>query len=169
VKPRVAIATGAPHTEAGIHAAGIVFDGYPFFVARVTRVPEDDAILMLCLNHDGREVRIAHVTVERVLKTIRAVQAYLHAGRIAVSGLNPREGAMAWRSMVRSAQIRSSSARVRHHRHAGTFFFGRARLGARHRRPRQGESRRRDRSNYTVSRSSTSRRRDLKFPDQTAS
>jgi 4-hydroxythreonine-4-phosphate dehydrogenase len=100
-----AAVVGAPHTEAAIHAAGIAFDGYPSFVARVAGVPEDDAILMLCLNHDGREVRIAHVTLHtsvaralalidtgRVLKTIRAVQAYLHEGRIAVSGVNPHAG-----------------------------------------------------------------------------
>lgn len=96
---------GAPHTEAAIHAAGIPFDGYPSFVARVTGVPADDAILMLCLNHDAREVRIAHVTlhasvaqalrlitVERVLKTIRAAHGYLGDGRIAVSGVNPHAG-----------------------------------------------------------------------------
>jgi 4-hydroxythreonine-4-phosphate dehydrogenase len=100
-----AAVVGAPHTEAAIHAAGIAFDGYPSFVARVAGVPEDDAILMLCLDHDGREVRIAHVTlhvgvaralalitVERVLKTLLTVHGYLGGGRIAVSGLNPHAG-----------------------------------------------------------------------------
>ena len=100
-----AAVVGAPHTEAAIHAAGIPFDGYPAFVAGVTGVAADDAILMLCLNHDGREVRIAHVTlhasvahalglitVERVLKTIRAVHAHLGDGRVAVSGVNPHAG-----------------------------------------------------------------------------
>ena len=100
-----AAVVGAPHTEAAIHAAGVAFDGYPSFVARVTGVPADDAILMLCLNNDGREVRIAHVTLhtsvaralglitpERVLKTIRAAHAYLDGGRIAVSGVNPHAG-----------------------------------------------------------------------------
>jgi 4-hydroxythreonine-4-phosphate dehydrogenase len=100
-----AAVVGAPHTEAAIHAAGIPFDGYPSFVARVTGVPIEDAILMLCLNHDGREVRIAHVTlhksvghaltlitVESVLKTVRAAHAYLGGGRIAVSGVNPLAG-----------------------------------------------------------------------------
>ena len=100
-----AAVVGAPHTEAAIHAAGIPFDGYPSFVARVTGRAPDDAILMLCLNHDAREVRIAHVTLhmsvaqalrqitpERVLKTIRAVHAYLQGGRIAVSGVNPHAG-----------------------------------------------------------------------------
>jgi len=100
-----AAVVGAPHTEASIHAAGIAFDGYPSFVARVTGVPEDDAVLMLCLNHDAREVRIAHVTLHtsvaraltaitlaKVLKTLRAAHAYLGGGRIAVSGVNPHAG-----------------------------------------------------------------------------
>jgi 4-hydroxythreonine-4-phosphate dehydrogenase len=100
-----AAVVGAPHTEASIHAAGIAFDGYPSFVARVTGRPADDAILMLCLNHDAREVRIAHVTLhtsvaqalrlittERVLHTLRAVHTYLQGGRIAVSGVNPHAG-----------------------------------------------------------------------------
>jgi len=96
---------GAPHTEAAIHAAGIAFDGYPSFVARVTGVPEEEAILMLCLKHDAREVRIAHVTLhtsvaqalrlitrERVLRTLRAVHSYLGGGRIALGGVNPHAG-----------------------------------------------------------------------------
>jgi 4-hydroxythreonine-4-phosphate dehydrogenase len=98
---------GAPHTDTAIHAAGIEFDGYPSFVARVCGLSPDDAVLMLCFRHDAREVRIAHVTLhapvrealaqisrERVLKTIRAVHAALarmgiDEPRIAVSGLNP--------------------------------------------------------------------------------
>ena len=93
---------GAPHTEASIHAAGIEFDGYPSFVARTCGVPADDAILMLAFRAGEREMRIAHVTlhmpvaqavaaitVERVLKTIRAVHRFLSGGRIAVSGVNP--------------------------------------------------------------------------------
>jgi 4-hydroxy-L-threonine phosphate dehydrogenase PdxA len=100
-----AAVVGAPHTEAAIHAAGIEFDGYPSFVARVTGRPADEAILMLCLNHDAREVRIAHVTLhisvaqalrlitsERVLHTLRAVHTYLGGGRIALSGVNPHAG-----------------------------------------------------------------------------
>jgi len=53
----------APHTEAAIHAAGIEFDGYPSFVARVAGLAPEDGILMLCFEHEGREVRIAHVTL----------------------------------------------------------------------------------------------------------
>ena len=60
---------------------------------------------MLCLQYQGREVRIAHVTlhtsvaqalkmitVERVLHAIRAVHSYIGDGRIAVSGVNPHAG-----------------------------------------------------------------------------
>ena len=53
----------APHTESAIHAAGVEFDGYPSFVARVTGLPPEDGILMLCFEYQGREVRIAHVTL----------------------------------------------------------------------------------------------------------
>src|SRR5438445_12764965 len=96
----------APHTEAAIHAAGVEFDGYPSFVARVAGLPPGDGILMLCFEHAGREIRIAHVTLhasvrrclemiteERVLKTLRAVDialTKLGGGKpaIAVSGVN---------------------------------------------------------------------------------
>ena len=92
----------APHTEAAIHAAGIEFDGYPSFVARVCGLPPQDGILMLCFRHAEREMRIAHVTLhasvqralqlvttDRVLKTLRAVHEALGKPRITVSGLNP--------------------------------------------------------------------------------
>src|SRR5256884_1824243 len=101
---------GAPHTETAIHAAGIAFDGYPSFVARVCGLRPDDAVLMLCFAHEGREVRIAHVTLHvsvaqalgmittrKILATIEAVDAALKklgiaAPRIAVSGVNPHAG-----------------------------------------------------------------------------
>jgi len=100
----------APHSETAIHAAGIEFDGYPSFVARTTGLAPEDGILMLCFEHGGREVRIAHVTLhasvrqalamistERVVRTIRAVRdALVRIGieqpRIAVSGINPHAG-----------------------------------------------------------------------------
>jgi len=100
----------APHSETAIHAAGVAFDGYPSFVARTTGLAPEDGILMLCFEHGGREVRIAHVTLhtsvrqalamittERVLRTIRAVRdALVKMGienpRIAVSGVNPHAG-----------------------------------------------------------------------------
>ena len=101
---------GAPHTETAIHAAGIAFDGYPSFVARVCGLAADDAVLMLCFRHDKREVRIAHVTLHtsvahalemisgsRIVHTLRAVDQALKklgiaAPRIAVSGVNPHAG-----------------------------------------------------------------------------
>jgi 4-hydroxythreonine-4-phosphate dehydrogenase len=101
---------GAPHTETAIHAAGIAFDGYPSFVARVCGLRPEDAVLMLCFAHEGREVRIAHVTLhvsvaqalraittERVRHTIEAVHTALKKlgiaePRIAVSGVNPHAG-----------------------------------------------------------------------------
>jgi 4-hydroxy-L-threonine phosphate dehydrogenase PdxA len=100
----------APHTETAIHAAGFEFDGYPSFVARTAGLDPDDGILMLCFQWQGREVRIAHVTlhtsvrkalgcitVERVLRTLRATdealrRTFLEKPRIAVSGLNPHAG-----------------------------------------------------------------------------
>jgi len=97
----------APHSETAIRAAGVDFDGYPSFVARCAGLQPEDGILMLCFAHEGRELRIAHVTLhsgvrdavallsaERVLKTIRAAHATLKqmripAPKIAVGGLNP--------------------------------------------------------------------------------
>ena len=107
---RFAAVVGAPHTEAAVHAAGIEFDGYPSFVARVCGLEPQDAILMLCFRHGERELRIAHatlhasvraalamITVPRVSKTVRAVHAALaklgmERPKIAVSGVNPHAG-----------------------------------------------------------------------------
>lgn len=100
----------APHTEAAIRAAGVAFDGYPSFVARTAGLAPEDGILMLCFGYQGREVRIAHVTLhasvadslkriskENVLHVTRAVHATLRKigigkPRIAVSGVNPHAG-----------------------------------------------------------------------------
>ena len=97
----------APHTESAIHAAGVEFDGYPSFVARVAGLAPEDGILMLCFEHEGREVRIAHVTLhvsvaralqlidaDRIVKTLRAVHATLQKigieqPKIALGGINP--------------------------------------------------------------------------------
>jgi 4-hydroxy-L-threonine phosphate dehydrogenase PdxA len=105
-----AAVVAAPHSETAIHAAGIEFDGYPSFVARTAGLAPDWGILMLCFGHEGREVRIAHVTLhasvlaalkmistERVLRTIRAVHETLakiaiQKPKIAVSGVNPHAG-----------------------------------------------------------------------------
>jgi 4-hydroxythreonine-4-phosphate dehydrogenase len=100
----------APHTETAIHAAGIAFDGYPSFVARTAGLAPEDGILMLCFAHEGREIRIAHVTLHagvmkalsmitqpRVMRTIHAVWETLkrlgiEKPKIAVSGVNPHAG-----------------------------------------------------------------------------
>jgi 4-hydroxythreonine-4-phosphate dehydrogenase len=105
-----AAVVAAPHTEAAIHAAGFAFDGYPSFVARTAGLAPEDGILMLCFDWQGREVRIAHVTLhasvmkslsliseQRVLRTLRAVHATLQQigipePKIAVSGVNPHAG-----------------------------------------------------------------------------
>ena len=100
----------APHTETAIHAAGFEFDGYPSFVARTAGLAPEEGILMLCFAWQGREVRIAHVTLhvsvrkaldalteEKVLRTIRSVfsalrQIGIENPKIAVSGVNPHAG-----------------------------------------------------------------------------
>jgi 4-hydroxy-L-threonine phosphate dehydrogenase PdxA len=100
----------APHTETAIHAAGIEFDGYPSFVARTAGLAPEDGILMLCFGYQGREVRIAHVTLHasvmkslgmitqpRVFRTVKAVHSALERigiekPKIAVSGVNPHAG-----------------------------------------------------------------------------
>jgi 4-hydroxy-L-threonine phosphate dehydrogenase PdxA len=107
---RYAAVVAAPHSETAIHAAGIAFDGYPSFVARTAGLAPEEGILMLCFEHGGREVRIAHVTLhasvraslnmiskERVLRTIHAVHATLERigirkPKIGVSGVNPHAG-----------------------------------------------------------------------------
>jgi 4-hydroxythreonine-4-phosphate dehydrogenase len=105
-----AAVVAAPHTETAIHAAGFEFDGYPSFVARTAGLAPEDGILMLCFEHEGREVRIAHVTLhasvrraldliteQRVLRTLQATHEALRRisiddPRIAVSGVNPHAG-----------------------------------------------------------------------------
>ena len=104
---KVQAVVAAPHNETAIHQAGIEFDGYPSFVARLCGLPGEDGILMLCFRHEGREMRIAHVTLHasvaaalrmisaaRVARTIREVAVALRRlgiakPRLAVSGVNP--------------------------------------------------------------------------------
>jgi len=107
---KVQAVVAAPHNETAIHQAGIEFDGYPSFVARLCGLAAEDGILMLCFQHEGREIRIAHVTLHtsvataltlitaaRVARTIREVAATLRRlgierPRLAISGLNPHAG-----------------------------------------------------------------------------
>ena len=107
---KVQAVVAAPHNETAIHQAGIEFDGYPSFVARLCGLQPADGILMLCFQYEGREIRIAHVTLhtsvatalrmitaERVARTIKEVAAALRKlgianPRLAVSGVNPHAG-----------------------------------------------------------------------------
>jgi 4-hydroxy-L-threonine phosphate dehydrogenase PdxA len=107
---KVQAVVAAPHNETAIHQAGIEFDGYPSFVARLCGLQPEDGILMLCFQYEGREIRIAHVTLhtsvasalrlitaERVARTIKEVAATLRklgiaSPRLAVSGVNPHAG-----------------------------------------------------------------------------
>ena len=96
----------APQNQSAVHAAGIPFDGYSSFLARVTGTPEDEVYLMAV----SETFRIAHVTLHvsvreavdrvvrsRVLKVIAATDAALRVmgfarPRIGVAGLNPHAG-----------------------------------------------------------------------------
>ena len=107
---KVQAVVAAPHNETAIHQAGIEFDGYPSFVARLCGLQAEDGILMLCFRHEEREVRIAHVTLhtsvatalnlitpERIARTIKEVAATLRRlgiekPRIALGGINPHAG-----------------------------------------------------------------------------
>jgi len=102
----VAAVVACPQTEIAIHEAGIPFDGYPSFVARITGTPIEDAFLMLCFDatrivhttlHVSLAQAIALITRERVGRVIAATHATLvrlgiATPRIAVSGLNPHAG-----------------------------------------------------------------------------
>ena len=107
---KVDAVVAAPHNETAIHQAGIEFDGYPSFVARLCGLQPEDGILMLCFQYEGREIRIAHVTLhtsvatalrmitaERVARTIKEVASTLRKlgiaqPRLALSGVNPHAG-----------------------------------------------------------------------------
>lgn len=96
----------APQNQTSVHMAGIAFDGYSSFAARVTETPEEKTYLMAL----SERFRVAHVTLhvplrevinavrrERVLDAICATDAALRRigvrnPRIAVSGLNPHAG-----------------------------------------------------------------------------
>jgi 4-hydroxy-L-threonine phosphate dehydrogenase PdxA len=102
----VTAVVAAPHNETAIKQAGIVFDGYPGFLAQCTGHAADDAYLMLCFD----DMRIAHMTLhvplaralalvtqERVGRVITATAAALDGmgidhPRIAVAGVNPHAG-----------------------------------------------------------------------------
>jgi 4-hydroxythreonine-4-phosphate dehydrogenase len=96
----------APQTERAIKLAGIDFDGYPSFVARLSGLPVDDVFLMLCFDrarivhatlHVSLRQAIALITRKRIGKAIAAAEAALRRlgsprPRLAVAGLNPHAG-----------------------------------------------------------------------------
>ena len=106
----VAAVVAAPQTERSIAAAGIVFDGYPSFVARETGTPVNDVYLMICFADNSDEKRIVHATLhvsvrealglitrERIERAIRVTGTALKKLGIArpkifVGGLNPHAG-----------------------------------------------------------------------------
>ena len=128
-----AAVVAAPHSETAIHEAGIEFDGYPSFVARTTGLAPEDGILMLCFEHEKREMRIAHVTLhasvsacleriteERVFRTVREVHAALkkigiRKPKLAVSGINPHasEGGLFGDEEARSVMPAIEQARAK--------------------------------------------------------
>jgi 4-hydroxythreonine-4-phosphate dehydrogenase len=96
----------APQNQSSVKAAGIEFDGYSTFLARVTGTPVDDVFLLVATDR----FCIAHVTLHvslreaidlvrrgRVLKAIRATDVALRRmgiprPRLGVAGLNPHAG-----------------------------------------------------------------------------
>ena len=96
----------APQTERAIKEAGIVFDGYPSFLARCAGVAEEDVFLMHCFDdkrivhatlHVGLARVIELITRERVGRVIAAADSTLRRlaiarPRLAVAGLNPHAG-----------------------------------------------------------------------------
>src|SRR6476469_3265308 len=96
----------APQNETSIARAGIKFDGYPSFVARVTGTDENDVYLMLCFAdikivhatlHRSVRDAVAMITREKVIGAISAAERALRlmgtaTPKIAVGGLNPHAG-----------------------------------------------------------------------------
>jgi 4-hydroxy-L-threonine phosphate dehydrogenase PdxA len=62
----------APQNETSIARAGITFDGYPSFVARVTGTDEDNVYLMLCFG----DTKIVHTTLHRNVHDAIAVTTH---------------------------------------------------------------------------------------------
>src|SRR6476469_803193 len=67
----------APQNETSIARAGIKFDGYPSFVARVTGTDENDVYLMLCFG----ETKIVHATLHRSVRDAVAMITRERVGR----------------------------------------------------------------------------------------
>lgn len=103
---RVQAIVGCPHSETAIHAAGILFSGYPSPLARQAGLAEDRVFLMLI----GGGLRIIHATLHERLQDALArlspalVEAAARAAlgalrrlgiarpRLGVCGINPHAG-----------------------------------------------------------------------------
>jgi len=103
---KVDAVVAAPHTQSSIAKAGIVFDGYPSFVAKEAGISADDVVLMLCFDN----YRIAHctlhvsiksalqlITTKTVINTIKTVNNALRSmgiksPKMVISGINPHAG-----------------------------------------------------------------------------
>ena len=92
-----------PQTQPSIAAGGIVFDGYPGFVARRTGIHANDVFMMLYTNtlrivhttlHIGIRAALELIDIDRVVRALRATDRALRGlgvGRpgIGVAGINP--------------------------------------------------------------------------------
>lgn len=103
---KVQAVIGGPHTKKSVELAGVEFDGYPSYVAKVTGTKPEEAFLML-VSDRLRIVNVTlHVSLRRalqminkqlVLKAIRAADKAvrsmgIQAPQMAVAGLNPHAG-----------------------------------------------------------------------------
>jgi 4-hydroxythreonine-4-phosphate dehydrogenase len=118
---------GGPHTKKAVELAGIEFDGYPGYVAKITGTQNEEAFLMLVSGN----LRIVNVTLhvslrnaldmirkDLVLKAIRAAdKAVRNLGianpRIAVAGLNPHAGEQGMFGMEEIEEINPAIAQAR--------------------------------------------------------
>jgi len=96
----------APQNQKAIALTGVLFDGYPSFVARETGLDPHDVFLMLCFGatkiahctlHVSVRQAIELITPERVIKVIRSTDRALRrlgtrSPTILVAGLNPHAG-----------------------------------------------------------------------------
>ncbi|MBP1155593.1 MULTISPECIES: 4-hydroxythreonine-4-phosphate dehydrogenase PdxA [unclassified Paenibacillus] len=126
---------GGPHTKKSVELAGVEFDGYPGYVAKVTGTQPEEAFLMLVSD----QLRIVNVTLHvslckalqminkaLVLKAIRATDKAVrnmgvHNPRIAVAGVNPHAGEQ---GMFGTEEIEEIEPAIIQARQEGIHVFG---------------------------------------------
>lgn len=124
-----------PHTKIAVEMAGIQFDGYPGYVAKITETKNEETFLMLVSD----DLRIVNVTLhlslrnaldlinkDLVLKAIRATdRAVMNLGiprpKIAVAGLNPHAGEQ---GMFGMEEIEEINPAIEEARSEGIHVFG---------------------------------------------